>query len=441
MAGRAHAPAASDERAAQWRRRVAAAAAGRGGGRPGPGGRRWRRNWPARPRRARGGSRSLGMRRESARAGTHGAGPGSRDRADRSAGGVAPVGDRGPLALADDRGARRNVRSEQAATLTREAAAQEQAAAREETRRQRAAQATAVATRVAELAERAGERALADLAAGVRPAATSCARRCRSGSPDYRSCAAAIRELEADVARLTDSVHQDEVARAEQRLRVEQIAETGTVGPRDRHHGAGRGVRAGRAGPAQPGRARRRGGRRRSRRPAVPVRAQGPGAAAAHRRALADPAGGGESAGAGGVRRAGGAAHLPERADRRHQAHQDRSAGHHQGRRRPGGAGLRRGVRRHRSAVRAGLRAAVPGRRGSAGPDRPEGPAGHRGRRRGAPAGQEGQAAVAAVRRRAVADGGGVPDRAVQGAARVRSTCWTRSRPPSTTPTSAGSST
>ena len=34
-----------------------------------------------------------------------------------------------------------------------------------------------------------------------------------------------IREVEGQVARLTDSVHRDEVARAEQRLRIEQIAE------------------------------------------------------------------------------------------------------------------------------------------------------------------------------------------------------------------------
>jgi len=112
----------------------------------------------------------------------------------------------------------------QATTLTREAAAQEQAAAREETRRQRAAQATAVATRVAELAELAGERALADLAeVSTRRLELREAMSVRQSR--LQELRGAIRDLEADIARLTDSVHQDEVALAEQRLRVEQIAE------------------------------------------------------------------------------------------------------------------------------------------------------------------------------------------------------------------------
>ncbi len=78
---------------------------------------------------------------------------------------------------------------------------------------------------------------------------------------------------------------------------------------------------------------------------------------------------------------------------------------------------------------------AVPRRRGPAAADRPRQHAHHRHRGRGAPAGQEGQAAVAAVRRRAVADRGGAAGRDLPGPARRRSTSWTRSRPPSTTST------
>ena len=72
--------------------------------------------------------------------------------------------------------------------------------------------------------------------------------------------------------------------------------------------------------------------------------------------------------------------------------------------------------------VRAGVRPAVPRRRGPAGPDRPVGHAHHR-HRGGGPAGrQEDQAAVAALRRRAVADRGGPAGGDLQGPARRRST-------------------
>ncbi len=61
-------------------------------------------------------------------------------------------------------------------------------------------------------------------------------------------------------------------------------------------------------------------------------------------------------------------------------------------------AGVRGGLRGHRQGVRADLRAAVPRRPGQADPDRARRHAGDRDRLRGAPAGQEGQAAVPAVR-------------------------------------------
>ena len=84
---------------------------------------------------------------------------------------------------------------------------------------------------------------------------------------------------------------------------------------------------------------------------------------------------------------------------------------------------------------------AVPGRRGPAGAHRPRRHAGHRHRGRGPAAGQEGQAAVAAVRRRAVADRGGAAGARSSGPGPARSTSWTRSRRRWTTSTSAGCST
>ena len=67
--------------------------------------------------------------------------------------------------------------------------------------------------------------------------------------------------------------------------------------------------------------------------------------------------------------------------------------------------------------VRGRVLPAVPRRRRPADPHRPRGHADHRHRGRGAPAGQEGQAPVAAVRRRALADRRGVPGLDLQGPA------------------------
>ena len=74
-------------------------------------------------------------------------------------------------------------------------------------------------------------------------------------------------------------------------------------------------------------------------------------------------------------------------------------------------------VRGHGARVRGAVRAAVPGRRGTAAADRAGRHADHRHRDRGPAAGQEGQAAVAAVRRRAVADRDRLPVRDLQGPA------------------------
>ena len=73
------------------------------------------------------------------------------------------------------------------------------------------------------------------------------------------------------------------------------------------------------------------------------------------------------------------------------------------------------GLRGHRRRVRADLLAPVPRRRGQAGADRARRHAGHRHRRRGQAAGQEGQAALAAVRRRALADRDRLPAGHLQG--------------------------
>ena len=76
-----------------------------------------------------------------------------------------------------------------------------------------------------------------------------------------------------------------------------------------------------------------------------------------------------------------------------------RPARHRQGRGRAGAAGVRRGVRGHRARVRADLRPAVPRRRGRLVLTEPDDLLHHRHRGRGPPARQEGQAALAALRR------------------------------------------
>ena len=105
----------------------------------------------------------------------------------------------------------------------------------------------------------------------------------------------------------------------------------------------------------------------RRRRPSPP----GAAAAAARRRARAGDARHSEPASAGGVQRAGGAAPLPRRAARGPEADPQGPPRHRPRGRRPGRAGLHRGVRRRGAGVRRDLRPAVPGRRGQAGPHRP----------------------------------------------------------------------
>ena len=79
-----------------------------------------------------------------------------------------------------------------------------------------------------------------------------------------------------------------------------------------------------------------------------------------------------------------------------------------------------------------------PGGDGPPDPHQPRRHAHHRHRGGGAPAGQEGQAAVAAVRRGTLVDGDRAAVGDLPGTTRRRSTSWTRSRRPSTTATWAG---
>ena len=106
--------------------------------------------------------------------------------------------------------------------LLRSAQAERQARARQEAARL----ARARGARIAAAVEAAAARALAELERAVRRAAEQrdalqVARAEREAA--LKAARAAARELGAELARLTDAVHRDEVARAEQRLRIEQL--------------------------------------------------------------------------------------------------------------------------------------------------------------------------------------------------------------------------
>jgi len=107
--------------------------------------------------------------------------------------------------------------------LLRAAAAERTARAHQEQARQRRAQAALVAAAV----QRAAELALAHLEQALVRAAAERDRIQASRAEREQALAAArreVRELGGQLAELTDAVHRDEVARAEQRLRIEQLA-------------------------------------------------------------------------------------------------------------------------------------------------------------------------------------------------------------------------
>ncbi|HST48790.1 chromosome segregation protein SMC [Jatrophihabitans sp.] len=106
--------------------------------------------------------------------------------------------------------------------LLRSAQAERQARAREEAARLARVRGARIATAV----EAAASRALAELETALARAArhrdaVTAARAEREAA--LRAARTTVRELGAELARLTDAVHRDEVARAEQRLRIEQL--------------------------------------------------------------------------------------------------------------------------------------------------------------------------------------------------------------------------
>ena len=201
-------------------------------------------------------------------------------------------------------------------SLVRAAEAEREARARAIERRERlvregrAAQAVGVAVTVV-LAKlevsihRAAEERAAVEATRAEPRAASC-------SPSR----ATLRDLAREHDELVNSVHRDEMARTQQRMRIEQLAGAGPGGARAR-----RGRLVADYGPDQ----------------LVPftgevadgetapepgaLRPRGADQAAARRRARAGPARQGQPAGAGGVLGAGGAAQVPHRAARGPQGH------------------------------------------------------------------------------------------------------------------------
>ena len=233
-----------------------------------------------------------------------------------------------------------------------------------------------------------------------------------SREQELREAREALRDLGRQLDELVSSVHRDEMARTQQRMRIEQLEERALdelgLDVRDA------GLRL-RAGPARPLHWRGRRGRAGSRPGAV--RPRGAGQATALGGAGAGAARPDQPPRARGVLRAGGAAQVPHRAARGPAQHPARPARHRARGRRARAAGLHRGVRRRERGVPGDLRPAVPRRRGTAGAHRPRRHAQHRRRGRGPPPGQADQAPLAALRRRALAGGGRVPGGPVQGAA------------------------
>jgi chromosome segregation protein len=247
-----------------------------------------------------------------------------------------------------------------------ERTARQERAARERLVRVRAQRerAAAVAAQVVDAAHRAQPVLAASLAtATAEREAAAAARTVTEG--ELLDLRARTRELSAEVERLTDAVHRDEVARAEQRLRIERsrsapcrsgacpstscwrrTARRARPGPRrGRQH-----RRAGRAGGVRPGRRRSSGRRGRAR----------PG-----------PARQGQPARARGVRGARGALGVPRHPARGPQGHPARPARHRAATSTRASTRSSRARSRTPPGVRARLRDAVPRRRGSARPHRP----------------------------------------------------------------------
>ncbi len=190
-----------------------------------------------------------------------------------------------------------------------------------------------------------------------------------------------LRELGREHDELVNSVHRDEMARTQQRMRIEQLEERALE-----ELGLDAAGLVNDYGPDPPDPLQRRGARGRGAARAGAVRARGAAEAAPQRGAQPGDARPGEPAGAGGVLRDGGAPQVPHRAARGPPQDPQGSPRHRPRGRRARGAGLHRGVRRREHGLRLRLRTAVPGRRGPADPHRPDRHARQRSRGRGPPA-------------------------------------------------------
>ena len=306
-----------------------------------------------------------------------------------------------------------------AEALDRSAALERSARARAIARRERRAREAVVAQAVAAAAQTMLghlEGSLA-LAAEARQQAEAA----RTSRDEERAAARArTRELTTELERLTDSVHRDEVARAEQRLRIEALEQKALedLGVDSRtlldEYGPHQLVPP---SPPVPGEEPAGDEEGVADAAAHAVRAGRAGEAAAFGRARAGPAGPGQPARARGVRGARGAPPVPLRAARGPQELPPRPARHRARGGRAGRAGVHGRVPRHGPRVRGRVRPSLPRWRGPVGAHRPRRHADDRHRGRGPAAGQEGQAAVAALRRRALADRGGPARRDLPGPA------------------------
>ncbi len=258
----------------------------------------------------------------------------------------------------------------------------------------------------------------------------------------------ALRDLgKTSCEELVSSVHRDEMARAQQQMRIEQTRDQGRsselgAGARRRHSVADYGPDQ--LGPVLelPARPRRRRGGRPGDAPsrAPSLRPRGAGQAAARTQSASWPCSGKrQPARAGGVRGDGGAPPVPHRAARGPHARPARTSSTSS---RTSTTGSRRSSPRPSttspSRLRPGLRAALPGRSraGSSSPTPTDmlttgieveaRPPGKKVKRLSLLSG--GERSLVAV---------ALPGRALQGPALARSTSSTRSRPRSTTPTSA----
>ena len=158
---------------------------------------------------------------------------------------------------------------------------------------------------------------------------------------------AALRDLAREHDELVNSVHRDEMARTQQRMRIEQLAERALE-----ELGLDEDALVADYGPDQlvPFSGELADGETAARPGAV--RPRGADQAAARGRALARHARQGQPAGAGGVLRAGGAPQVPHRAARGPQGHPQGPPRHRPRGRRPRAAGLHRGVRRRGGRLR-----------------------------------------------------------------------------------------